>query len=114
VSELRMPCWAWGDGPPGGWQREYLEWLGRYRRAGVYDEAPGWSCWLLGWPTWSSDERLSFVRRSLADMRSSVFEARRVHGLRCAQRSEVDRREWSRLALTRRLAVRLTLREVAR
>jgi hypothetical protein len=114
MSEFRLPCWSWGGGAPGGWRREYLEWLGRYRHTGSAEDAPSWSCWLEDWPDWSLDQRLVEVRSALRSSGPLAAEmARHAHRLRSRQPS-TDKREWSRLAVTKRLAAGLTLPEVRR
>lgn len=109
MSTLGIPCWSWGGSAPGGWRREYLEWLARYRHTGVALDAPGWSCWLEEWPGWSLRQRLAEVRSALRSTEPLGAEmAFHAHRLR-SQRPIDERREWSRLAVTKRLAVGLTL-----
>jgi hypothetical protein len=111
---LGIPRWSWGDGAPGGWAREYLEWLARYRHTGVALDAPGWSCWLDEWPSWTVAERVAHVRLALASLLvGTKQEAHRTHVLRMSAPPPSTRREWSRLALTKRLAARMTLIAVA-
>lgn len=114
MSTIGIPCWSWGGSAPGGWQREYLEWLARYHREGAAEQAPGWSCWIVEWAAWTQGERLAHVRRVLVDvMAGTRAEALRTHKLRVGQGTREDKREWSRLALTARLAAGMTLGEVA-
>lgn len=112
---IGIPRWSWGGDAPGGWQREYLEWLARYRRAGVAEQAPRWSCWLEEWAAWTSAERVAHVRLALASLLAGTQqEAHRTHALRMTAPPPSTRREWSRLALTARLAAGITLAEVAK
>lgn len=112
---LGIPCWSWGGSAPGGWAREYLEWLARYRHTGLALEAPGWSCWIDEWPSWTQGERVTHVRVALASLAVGVrHEAHRTHNLRMRNPLPGSPREWSRLALTARLAANMTLSEVMR
>lgn len=112
---LGIPRWSWGGGAPGGWQREYLEWLAHYRRTGVALDVPNWHVWIDEWPSWTQRQRVAHVRGALAPLPGwSRHEAHRTHVLRMDAPPPSTRREWSRLALTARLAARMTLTDVMR
>lgn len=109
MSTIGIPCWSWGGSAPGGWRRDYLEWLARYRHTGSAEDAPSWSCWLEEWPSWSQAERVAEVRMALrATSNLGADMACHAHRLRSAQPAS-ERREWSRLVVTRRLAAGMTL-----
>lgn len=113
MSALGIPRWSWGGSAPGGWQREYLEWLVHYRRTGYTQDAPRWSVWIAEWPSWTQRQRIAHVRMTLASLPGwARHEAHRTHKLRMDAPTRSGRREWSRLALTARLAARMTLAEV--
>lgn len=120
MSAIGIPCWSWGGNAPGGWAREYLEWLAHYQRTGVAQDAPSWHVWIEEWPAWTPAERVAHVRLALASLLSGTrHEAWRAHKLRMSAPPPGtqdwwpgSRREWSRLALTARLAARMTLAEV--